>query len=142
MSKPGLTKRQRRLLGPYVREVADGLNLRDWRFEILHEPIHSTDEATARLTSTFGRHTATLEFCADFPRMPRDVQREIVVHELLHCWLPAVRAGGWWGIDHLVGEPAMTVFRSAYEEHVELAVDGIANAIAPLFPLPPDLTAS
>lgn len=139
MSKPGLTKQQRRRLGRYIRQIADQLNLRDWAFTVMHEPLHSTDRALAACTITFGRHHAELEFGAHFAECSPEVQREVVVHELLHCWIPASRPGGLWGLEELVGRPAALVACEAYREQQELATDGIANAIAQMFPLPPKL---
>jgi len=135
VSKPGLSKKQRKRVGRYVRDVADGLNLRDWTFEIMHEPISSDQPTAAAITTTFGRHFAQIEFSAQFPHLPPHTQREVIVHEVIHCWLPSARPL-YWGLEELLGEPTLTVFKAAYRQEVELVVDGLANAIAPSFPLP------
>lgn len=137
--KPGLTKKQRAKLGSYMREIADRLNLRDWTINLLHEPIHSSEYATAQCESVYGRRWADISFCGHFAQLKPELQREVIVHELLHCHIPARRDGSWHGLQQLLGMPAYTVFSDAMNQELEHVVDAIANAIAPMLPLPPKL---
>lgn len=137
MSKPGLRKWQRALLGPYLRELADMLNLRDWTINLVHEPIHSQDRAMGMCQAVYGRHWADVSFGAYFLEQSPETQREIIVHELLHCHLPARR--DWYGLRELIGHLGAHVFDEAMNREMEEAVDAIANAWAKMLPLPPDL---
>lgn len=140
MAKPGLTKRQRKLLGPYLRELADGLNLRDWTINIVHEPIPGDAPAAASCAGVHGRHWADIRFGAWFADFDPEVQREICIHELLHCHVKAWSGNDDHELSALIGRPAYTIYAAAKATEFEHAVDAIANAIARHFPLPPLLT--
>ncbi len=138
MSKPGLTSKQRAKLGPYVRDIADLMNLRDWTFQVMHEPIHSSAPHAATITTLYGRHFAHINFAADFATYDPEEQREIVVHELLHCSFSSANALPP-RIGDILGLAAAEVLAVFLHEKVELGVDRIANAWAKTMPLPPKL---
>ncbi len=129
MPKPQLTRRQR--WAPYVRQLADTLRLRDWRIEVYEDaPADST--ATASVCPVNGRKYAVVRFGESFLTDEPADQRHTIVHELLHCHLgPMCRM-----IEAHDGLPP------AANLAMEYCVDGLADAIAPLLPLPPASTRS
>ena len=129
MPKPQTTRRQR--WAPYVRQLADTLRLRDWRIEVYEDaPADST--ATASCCPVQGRKFAVIRLGESFLTDPPDDQRHTLTHELLHCHLgPMTRM-----IEAHDGLPP------AANLAMEYCVDGLADAIAPLLPLPPASTRS
>ena len=132
----GLTPKQRKRLGKYVRHVADELGLRDWVIHIEHAPLDADDPAMAVAVVPYGRSDVTLRFRGDFVHIDPDEQRMIVVHELLHCHLPSRRADDMWGVGPLIGQAAATVLEERYRYDIESIVDRLAVSIAPSFEPP------
>jgi hypothetical protein len=120
------TRRQRWL--PYLRDVADRLHLRDWRF-VIAEDLPNDRDSIATAWCCYGRKYATLRLNDSFLADNRDEQRNTIVHELVHAHLaPYVRA-----------VETMTNDDKVLRLLMEYSVDGLANAIAPLVPLPPTI---
>ncbi len=130
-----LTKRERRHLSGYLRDLADELNLRDWVIVLLHDPVPMSDPALASARITYGRHSVSIDFDVGVVRGDPQLLREICIHELLHVHIPA--RVPLYGVDELIGRPAALVYAETLNERYERATDAIANAIAPKFPLPP-----
>jgi hypothetical protein len=122
------TERQRWL--PYIRRIADLMMLKDWRIEISEE--HPADGAHASCEPVQGRKFATLRLSSGFVEGTQHEQRQTVVHELIHCHF-----GHAWRLlevnDHMTTGAKMAL---------EYGIDGLADAIAPLLPLPPACTRS
>jgi hypothetical protein len=123
------TRRQR--WAPYVRQLADLLRLRDWRIDV-YEDAPAEPTAIASCAPVEGRKYAVIRLGESFLTDPPDDQRQTITHELLHCHLgPMVRM-----IEVHDGLPP------AAKIAMEYCVDGLADAIAPLLPLPPASTRS
>ncbi len=129
MSRNALTRRQR--WAPYVRQLADILHLRDWRLDI-DDGQPSDSEAVAACNPVAGRKVATIYLSELFLTSDPADQRHTLTHELLHC--------------HLGPMTRMLDIREARTPEwtlaMEYGVDGLADAIAPLLPLPPAATRS
>lgn len=110
----------------YLRVLADCLALRDWSFALLEEP--APDSFAAQIQPLRGRKHAEIRLSAYFSAFPPETQRHCLVHELLHCHLAPC---GFVAQDSL--EPSIA---SAFVVSLEYGVDGLADAIAPLMPLP------
>lgn len=128
-----MTPRQYRSLGRYVRLIADRLGLRDWTFEISHNP--SDGIALAQIECLFGRQLGIVEFCPNWMGLTPEQQRHVVVHEMLHACAAGPHGYVYRALPSLLGESAWSAFESAYRQVEELATDGLAAAIAPIFPL-------
>lgn len=128
-----LSKKQRRRVGRYCREVANQLNLRDWTLEVMHDPCDDDSLASVNLTSN--RRIAQISFCSRFADLSPEQQRETVVHELLHCHINDT-TDYVHELKTLIGEPAWKLWRAAHVETIELATDAIAGAVAPFMALP------
>lgn len=136
-----MTKRQWKSVGKYIRTLADQLWLRDWNLEISHNPADGAN-ALAQVTCTPGRKQAVIELCPNFPNLERAVQRHVLVHELLHVAFSGPHTHTYQALPTLLGEAAWSAYESGYRMAEELATDGVADAIAPLFPLWEDGNAS
>jgi hypothetical protein len=126
--KSTLTRRQR--WAPYVRQLADILHLRDWSIDVSEES--SSGDSTASCEPVNGRKLAIIRFSESFLTAPVVDQRHTITHELLHCQL---------GPLHRLLE-ANEFMRPSVLLALEYAVDGLADAIAPLLPEPPPSTRS
>lgn len=137
MSKPKrLTKKQRKRLGKYILEVARWLELRDWTWTLMHDPLEEK-WAVAKVTPTYGRKLATIEFCKDFADLSPEVQRHTIVHELVHCHFdPACSIMRHGLTKTAMRQRTYDVLWESYTQQVEFAVDGIASALARHLPLP------
>jgi hypothetical protein len=129
MPKPQLTRRQR--WAPYVRRLGDILHLKDWRLDV-DDGSPSDPTAVAACNPCPGRKIATIYLGESFLTDDAAGQRHTIAHELIHC--------------HLGPMTRMLDARETMTPEVTLAmeygVDGLADAIAPLLPLPPASTRS
>jgi hypothetical protein len=129
-----VTAAEQETLGKYVRLIADRIGLRDWSLEVRPEPPNEVS-ALATCEPVFGRKLAVLRVCDRFRSLTAAEQREIVVHELLHCHLAAAADAVRLDLPHVVPDHTFQVFWSSYERAVEYAVDGLTAAVAPHLPL-------
>ena len=113
--------------GSYFRCLADHMGLRDWTLTIAGTPPEG-DDAYACIECLEGRKQAIDSLSDRFlDAMAEEQQRQICVHELLHCHC----------------EPAATLAHKYMGDHykafllaLEYGVDGIADAFAERLPLP------
>jgi hypothetical protein len=118
------SRRQRWL--PYVRSIADLLALKDWRI-VIYESKPDGVASIAEVEAVYGRKLATICLVDRHFDHDRVEQRHTIVHELVHCQIaPYVKA-----------VERRTDNDSDLHMLMEYAVDGLADAIAPLVPLPP-----
>jgi hypothetical protein len=111
---------------PYVRLLADLLHLKDWSFTVMTEGPEG-ESAIAAINCAEGRKYAHVRLSDNFLCSDPESQRQTLIHELLHCHLAAA--------DHVAGKMIKENF-DLFRLHCEYGVDGIADAIAPLLPLP------
>jgi hypothetical protein len=129
MPKPQLTRRQR--WEPYLRYLADALHLRDWRVDVYEDPPEDPT-ATASCCPISGRKVAIVRVAESFLTDGPAEQRHTLVHELIHCHF-----GPPWRMLEAHGSLPPAALLA-----MEYGVDGLADAIAPLLPLPPASTRS
>lgn len=121
-------KRERLDFEPYLRALADLLALKDWRFVIKDENPADRD-AAASTCIWYGRKRATIRFSEEFLRESEENQRHTSAHELIHCHLDTLERLATREVE---SGDLIRPIRLA----LELAVDGLADAIAPFLPLP------
>ncbi len=129
-----MTLKQYRSLARYIRSIADALGLRDWTFDLSHQPAHDVNEM-ASIECVFGRRFAVIQVCANFADLDPELQRHVVVHELLHAAMSGTHSYVYHSLPSLLGESGWSAFESAYRQQEEHATDGIAAAIGRGFPL-------
>jgi hypothetical protein len=130
MPKPKQPSRRARY-GGYCCFLRDKLCLRDWQL-LLSEEQPSGENSIASIEPIYGRKFATLRMSEGFLNDTPSEQRHTLVHELLHCHLAPLQ--------RLI--EANNEMTQAYKMAIEYAVDGLADAIAPLLPVPPSSTRS
>lgn len=128
-----MTKREWAALGRYVRWAADTMELRDWTFEIAHDP--PDPDANARINLTYARKLAVVRFCSDFRQMPAEQQRHTVVHELVHCHLESATNMVLNDLEGHLAKPTDQIFWEGFKRQIEYGVDALASTIAKHLPL-------
>ena len=118
----------------YIQELAALLNLGQWKITI--SPLPPEDDALATCRVTSGQQLATIRIAQATIKADPEEQRATLLHELLHIHL--------WAIGEVVehafpalGTTAAGVLEAAHDLAAERAIDALALAIAPFFPLPP-----
>lgn len=115
---------------PYVRHLADLLRLRDWTIEVSGDAAPADSVAMIHLTN--GRRHAILDLSDAFLADPDPAsQRHTIVHELVHCHFEPAHV-----IAKALGDGRYDDFLLLYE----YGTDAMADAVAPLLPLPDDTT--
>lgn len=123
---------ERKVIGDWLREAADKLELRDWTFEFKHQP--ASDHLAGTIESTYGQRVAELKLAASFRDLSADEQRDTLVHELLHVHRDGIRLYFDEVLPDLIGRPAFIAVTQTYRLLDELATDAISKAIAGYFP--------
>jgi hypothetical protein len=115
---------------PYFRAIADRLHLRDWRVEVTDDPTDSTN-AEAQCVLVYGRKWIRIRLSEKFLRDDEDRQRHTTTHELLHAHHATA--------DRIAEDKLPADTYPAYLQSLEYGIDGLADAIAPLLPLPSEI---
>lgn len=111
----------------YIDEVKMILGLVGWDIYLATKVC--TKDAFASIHPVYGRHSAALAVCQEWYTLPLTVQRNTIVHELLH----------------VIHNRATEVIRTAptstwqwrtFEREIELMVDHLANTIDQYMPMP------
>jgi hypothetical protein len=110
----------------YLRELSNQIGLRDWTIVLAPEP--TTPGRIAEVVPVYGRKVATIRLSETFKNAPQSVQRHTVVHELIECHFAPSR--------FVALETLSKRAYAAYQINHEFSVDGLADAIAPFYPLP------
>lgn len=121
----------------YVREVADLMELRDWRFHVAIELLKE-DRYEAECDITYGRRHACIRIAPHTLTQDRESIRQIIVHELVHCHTNPIR-DQLENIEAQLGKAAYTTIHNATTDVLELSTEALANALAPYLPLPPEV---
>lgn len=131
---PGFTPEQRKVIGNYLRWVANHMNLRDWTLELMFDPP-SNANAIAQVRPVYGRRIACVWLMRSFADMEPEKARHAIVHELVHVITNDITSLVENLSGKLLGESAFAVLWEATKERNELATDLIAELIAPHMPL-------
>ncbi len=130
-----LTKKRQAEIQAYVDELQPILRLTDWKIDVRTDHIEN-DSILASITCTYGQRHANLRVSDDFGDHSLVDQRIALVHELLHCHLNRIRVSALNTFTRL-GHDAYEVAKAQIGDEIEYATDAIAQALAPLCPLPP-----
>jgi hypothetical protein len=129
-----VTEQQRRVLANYIRFAADELGLRDWFFFLNDNP--PKEESQLARTEVWGdSKTAELWFSEMFFELGPRMQVEVVCHELVHWHTDQVHRLMWSISSGHLSREAHHVMRTAFDQRMEFAIDGIAQAFSRHLPL-------
>ncbi len=118
---------------PYFRVLADKLALKDWQVNIKDEGPADCD-CLACVQTLEGRKVAFVWLSEDFLGRDEQCQRHTVVHELIHLHHACV--------DHMSLKHVGDKQRELIKAGLEYMVDGLADAISPMLPLPSEVIES
>ena len=122
----------------YVRVVADVFGLRDWEI-VVSDEFTDDDDTLADTATTYGQRVARLRFNEHWQSWTPEELRSTVVHELLHVHTESISEVLGDIVGATMDEKAAAATTAAVSYQLERAVDQIAVAIAPYFPLPGDV---
>jgi hypothetical protein len=112
---------------PYVRKLADMMNLKDWTIKISDDPPDNSNfEASCYCPE--GQRLCTIHFSESFLNNKPEQQRETIVHELQHCHMEPFKRS----VQKIAGIQEWNIL----EVLMEYCVDDTASYVAKLFPLP------
>lgn len=130
-----MTESEWTILGDYARWIANEIGLRDWHLLLSQNPPES--DALAMIHPTEGRKHARLHVCSDFRTLTPEVQRQAIVHELIHCHLAP--ANDIIRLDlnrtEMLTKPVFEMIWESYSRMIEYATDGMADEWAKYLPL-------
>jgi hypothetical protein len=115
----------------YLSRLAEAMGLGDWVLDVREEPA---DEGTvAEIDCTLGQKHARVYLCEEWTDLDPVTQRDTLVHELVHAHLSQLRHMADTLFDEVKGGK---VAKAAFHLVEEYATEAIAQAWAPLLPLP------
>lgn len=127
-------KRQFKAAIAYFERLRNAMLLGHWTLHFSRE-APDNDEAAASIRAYEVRNVATVKLGEGWYAGSREARRHYAVHELLHLHL--VRLDYTTGdFEHVTDEYAWRLLWRAYHRQMELTVDGLADVLAPLLPLP------
>jgi hypothetical protein len=128
-----MTPADRRHLQAYCLSLRDRLGLRDWQIEVSPKPP-THDEWVAECFCPGGLRLAIVRFRDDFRQYTAHFQRATVVHELLHAVFSQTQDLVRDVLPNAMDEETHALFREAWFRQHELAIDTLAEALAPAMP--------
>lgn len=135
-----MTKRDRKALGTYLRDLANKLELRDWVVDLViaepdTPPRPDGKKWGASSESTPGRKWVTITFpssCRDWPDWEL---RHTAAHELVHAHLAPLMEMIRVDLREHLGWPTYSLFCDGSTRWLEYAVEAWADTVAPRLPL-------
>ncbi len=129
-----MTKKEWDQWGRYIRHIANRLGLRDWYLFLDHKP--ADDCCTATIEAIEGRKHADIKKKKNWQDLSVDVQRHAIVHEMIHLHFISTKDIIRLDLLRHMSQSAYDVMWDGFKRQMEYGVDGLADAIAPLLPLP------
>jgi len=125
------TEAQANSLQMYIHQIKNMLGLREW--DIFLTTAAASDQVNASIHPVYGRHLAALSVNKDWFTYSLEVQRNTIVHEILHV------------IHNRQTEVIRTTRQLdsvwvTFERETELMVDFLATQLEIFFPLPEQVT--
>jgi hypothetical protein len=121
------------VLEAYVADLQAALNVSYWKITVARDA--SDVEAWADINPHAQAETAELRVSHDFWKQTPELQREGLVHEMMHV-VNARLDQTIEAMEEALGKIAWAIFEPQYEDATERVVDHLAKVIAPGLPLP------
>ena len=122
-------------LEEYLKELSLLMKLTDWDIRIDWARKADNDNL-AEIIATYGQKRAVLRLGRKFLRDTAGDQRHTLVHELVHCHISNIMDLVWTTHDQVLTNKQAKMLEPSFELSMETTVDGIADALAPMMPLP------
>jgi hypothetical protein len=130
-------------LANYLRDMADLLGLRDWKLYLSSDPPPASkerdlgpgEEVAGQCSVVHASKRATIWVSDNWAERDLSDVRETIVHELMHCHMAPIG----WCVNNVYSVARSTeagIIVSEVDDAEEVAVEGIAAAVARLLPLP------
>jgi len=119
----------------YFVNLRNVLKLSEWRI-ILEDKLPDNPDCGAAVQTLYGRRVASVRLCYGWDDLGPERQRLYATHELLHLYFTPIQSV-MDRAKECFGDQA-ELAASYHMEQMEYAIDGLAEAIAPLLPLPED----
>lgn len=127
--------RNNRVVREYAEDLASYMGLADWTIQVTFESC--TDDTLAEIECVYGQRLARITLVKHWLCMPREDQRDTLVHELVHALLAPLSQMAYDMVDALTdNEGAQAAAKAALAGSEEWVVDPISIAWAPHLPLP------
>jgi hypothetical protein len=118
----------------YASDIASRLRLCDWRIQIDHARLPDGGDNDATISVIDGKKLAKIKLSYEWQSLDPQGKRYTIVHELIHCHEFSMSRMVEGDLKKTLGEHVHALFWESYKRQLELMVDGIADAIAPLMP--------
>jgi hypothetical protein len=130
-----VTDERKAALEAYLRYLGDRLGLGGWVWQVFDEcpDGHEKSDATSHLR--WNSPMSTVWFSPEVLAVPADL-RQTALHEVLHAHTEHAWATSEESCRPFMPAGAWDVFAKAYRRHVELSMERLSFALAPLFDLP------
>ena len=114
--------------GDYISYLQLVLEIQDWRIVLLADYPDGTD-VSADIKCVYGQRIAELRLAKGFHDEDPVRLRHVIVHELVHILTDGCDNVIDNGLDILLGKPAFTVLKEAFDVQVEYLTDQLAYVI-------------
>ena len=121
-------------LAIYVNRLRHMLNLDFWAIEIERERPEVESAYAATHIQSQG-NVAKLRICHDFRGFEPDLQRVVIIHELLHLYTDRLFSDMLDVIEDIGSSQTYQATRVVFRTQYERLTDALAYAIAPAHPL-------
>lgn len=133
---------ERNALCKYVYELQKRLRLADWNIYFVDEPSEPSEFAQAKsaasMSTVYGRKVAHLRVGPDWNTFSPEVKRHTLTHELIHLHWDEADNVIFFTVRKQLAPAAWEVVEGEFNRQMERAVDGLADVLAPLMPMPPE----
>lgn len=131
-----MTDAQHAAFQTYLGVLAHRLILADWVIELWRDRADADCLACVQVMDVENYASISLRW-PEFFAKPRDEQREILVHELLHLILDRPQRVMRQLAEQWDENSACQFAKIAHHKEIEIAIQRMARILAPMMPLPP-----
>lgn len=119
----------------YIHTLAHSIRLQDWNFILDEEP---TDvNVAANTTPVYGRRVVIIRLHSDWDNLfTAEEQRHTILHELLHLHHFMVGDLVERDLRSVLSKSTHELLSASFRRQTELMIDSLADAFAPMVPLP------
>ena len=134
---PGFTDDDFDYLGDYIRELANTMNLYDWRLTLSYAVPSETEDghynSGAMIDIVYGKRVATIHLPRDFQDNEPDRQVQFLCHELSHCITDDMETLTW-GLKDWMGDGPFRTWYIGFRLAYELTTDHIGEIVSKMAP--------